>query len=170
MSQFRILPVTEEDRTWMKTALQKSWGSSAVVTRGVLHQADQMPGFLALQGDQRVGLLTYRLARDECEIISLNSEIEGVGAGTALIDQLRATAAAAGCCRIWLITTNDNLAALRFYQKRGFTLVAVHRNALAASRRLKPEIPQVGLDGIPLRDEIELELRLRTKDLSKTGE
>jgi RimJ/RimL family protein N-acetyltransferase len=66
----------------------------------------------------------------------------------------------AGCRRIWLITTNDNTAALRFYQKKGFSLVAVHRNAIERSRQLKPEIPETGNDGIPLRDEIELEIVL----------
>jgi hypothetical protein len=50
--------------------------------------------------------------------------------------------------------------ALRFYQKRGFVLVAVHRNALEQSRKLKPEIPLIGDDEIPLRDEIELEMML----------
>jgi Acetyltransferase (GNAT) family len=66
----------------------------------------------------------------------------------------------AGCRRVWLITTNDNLRALRFYQRRGFRLVAVHPDALARSRELKPSIPEIGLDGIPLRDELELELLL----------
>ncbi|MBK9123270.1 MAG: GNAT family N-acetyltransferase, partial [Chloroflexi bacterium] len=65
-----------------------------------------------------------------------------------------------GIHRLWLITTNDNLDALRFYQKRGWHLVAVHRDALNESRRLKPQIPIIGMDGIPLRDEIELEMTL----------
>ena len=69
-------------------------------------------------------------------------------------------ATASGCKQLWLITTNDNINALRFYQKRGFMLVAVHRNALELSRKLKPEIPMIGNDGIPLRDEIELEMIL----------
>jgi RimJ/RimL family protein N-acetyltransferase len=68
----------------------------------------------------------------------------------------------AACQRIWLITTNDNMPALRFYQKRGFRLVAVHQNALDYSRTLKPEIPLIGLEGIPLRDEIELEIILNS--------
>jgi hypothetical protein len=42
-------------------------------------------------------------------------------------------------------------------------LVAVHRNALDISRELKPEIPQLGIDGVPLRDEIELEMMLDDK-------
>jgi RimJ/RimL family protein N-acetyltransferase len=78
----------------------------------------------------------------------------------ALIEAVKNTARAAKCKRLWLITTNDNLNALRFYQKRGFVLVAVHRNALEISRQLKPEIPLFGADGIPLRDEIELEMIL----------
>ncbi len=80
--------------------------------------------------------------------------------GTALIDAVKDVATMAHCKRLWLITANDNMAALRFYQKRGFLLVAVYRNAVEQSRRLKPEIPLVGIDGIPLRDEIELELLL----------
>jgi hypothetical protein len=63
-----------------------------------------------------------------------------------------------GCARLWVITTNDNVDALRFYQRRGFCLVRVHRGAVDRSRAgLKPEIPAVGAYGIPLRDEIELE-------------
>ena len=84
-----------------------------------------------------------------------------VGAGTALIEAVAGAARAAGCARLWLITTNDNLRALRFYQRRGFRLAALHRDALARSRELKPSIAEIGLDGIPLRDELELELDLR---------
>jgi hypothetical protein len=56
--------------------------------------------------------------------------------------------------------------ALRFYHLRGFLLAAIYRNAIAASRKLKPEIPLQGIDGIPIRDEIELELLLEGKDES----
>ena len=70
----------------------------------------------------------------------------------------RAARQAAGCTRLWVITTNDNVNALRFYQRRGFCLVTVHRGAVDRSRAtLKPEIPAAGAYGIPLRDEIELE-------------
>ena len=79
---------------------------------------------------------------------------------SAEIEAVKEVACKAGCRRLWLITTNDNLNALRFYQKRGFALVAVHRNALEISRKFKPEIPLIGADGIPLRDEIELEMIL----------
>ncbi len=105
-----------------------------------------------------MGLITYRFHEDQCEVISLNSLKESIGIGTALLDAVKDSVAKAGCKRHWLITTNDNLAAIRFYQRRGWELVAVHRGAIAESRRLKPIIPEIGIDSIPIRDEIELEL------------
>jgi len=93
-------------------------------------------------------------------VVTINAFPQGSGAGTALIEAAAAAAREAGARRLWLITTNDNLRALRFYQRRGFRLSALHRDALERSRELKPSIPEIGLDGIPLRDELELELRL----------
>jgi GNAT superfamily N-acetyltransferase len=120
-----------------------------------------MPGFVAVDtGGAWVGLITYRLAATECEVISLNSLRPGVGIGSALIGAVREIARQNGCCRLWLMTTNDNMNALHFYQKRGFVLAALYPDALAEARRLKPEIPLTGFDGIPLRDEIELEMTL----------
>jgi GNAT superfamily N-acetyltransferase len=113
-----------------------------------------------VQGEDRVGLITYRFGADDCEIVTFNSLIEGQGIGTALIDAVKAVAVEENCTRMWLITTNDNMQALRYYQKRGFRLVAVYPSALDESRKIKPEIPLFGKDGIPLRDEIELEMSL----------
>jgi RimJ/RimL family protein N-acetyltransferase len=125
-----------------------------------MHNADELPGFIGEQQDELVGLLTYRIEGDECEIVTMNSVVQETGIGTALLEAVKDAASSANCKRLWLITTNDNTHALRLFQKRGFSLVAVHRNALEASRRLKPEIPFTGMDGIPIRDEIELELLL----------
>jgi GNAT superfamily N-acetyltransferase len=125
-----------------------------------VHDATALPGFIARCDGQRAGLLTYRIEGGQCELVTLNSELGGRGVGSALVQAVIDAAREARCARLWLITTNDNLAALRFYQKRGFHLVAVHRDALDESRRLKPQIPLIGMEGIPLRDEIELELRL----------
>jgi len=107
-----------------------------------------------------VGLLTYHVEGSMCEIGTLDSQREGRGISVALIEAVKVAARQAGCRRLWLITTNDNTHALRFYQKRGFCLVAVHRDAVAASRAIKPEIPLIGNDGIPIRDEVELEMSL----------
>ena len=158
MPDFEIRPVEVNDTSWVRSLLVERWGSSVIVTRGCLHQADQLPGFVADSAGAYLGLVTYRIEGDQCEVVSLDSLRERVGIGAALLDAVGTAAREAGCRRIWLVTTNDNLAAVRFYQKRGWRLVAVHREALAESRKLKPEIPQLGIDGIPLRDEIELEL------------
>jgi ribosomal protein S18 acetylase RimI-like enzyme len=120
-----------------------------------------LPGFVALDADGRpIGLVTYQIAGKACEVVTLNSAQANRGVGTALLDAVRDVAVQARCSRVWLITTNDNLRALGFYQKRGYQLVAVHRDALQRSRELKPSIPLVSNDGIPVRDEVELEYPL----------
>jgi ribosomal protein S18 acetylase RimI-like enzyme len=113
-----------------------------------------------MQKEKPVGLITYEIVGDRCEIITLNSLAEGKGVGSALINAVRKIAIKAKCKRLWLITTNDNTAALRFWQKRGFKISAFHRNAVEQSRQLKPEIPLTGNNGIPIRDEIELDMVL----------
>ena len=115
---------------------------------------------MALEGDDVAGLVTYHIVGGACEVVTIDAVREHRGTGTALLEAVHEVARKAGCSRTWLVTTNDNVEALRFYQRRGFELVAVHRGALEAARRLKPEIALVGNYGIPIRDEIELEYRL----------
>jgi ribosomal protein S18 acetylase RimI-like enzyme len=159
-ADFEIHPLTAEYRPWADNLIEQHWGSVKIVTRGRVHDVSTLPGFVAVKDGNPTALVTYRIEGDQCEMVSLDSLIEGLGIGTALIDAVRRTAVEARCKRLWLITTNDNLAAVRFYQKSGFHLAALHRDALAETRRLKPSLPERGIDGIPLRDEIELELIL----------
>lgn len=160
LNDLTVRPIQTADLPWLRRVLIESWGAVQVVARGRVHQADALPAFVAVRAGQPLGLATYCVAGPACELVTLDSLARGTGVGTALVAAVAAAARDAGCRRLWLITTNDNLTALRFYQKRGFVLVALHRDALAESRRLKPSIPLVGLDGIPLRDELELELPL----------
>ncbi len=155
---WQIRPVGKEDRPWLKTFLGEHWGSHKVVSRGQVHDASRLAGFVAEQGDRRLGLVTYRLAGGECEIVTLNSVEEFRGIGSALVAEVSRVVGEAGASRLWLICTNDNLKALGFYQKRGFVLARVHRDAVKESRRLKPEIPLLSPSGISIRDEIELEM------------
>ena len=159
-SNLEIRPTNAGDSRWIAEMLNEHWGSTVMVSRGVLHDVTAQSGLAATQEGESVGLLTYNIVGDECEITLMQSLREGMGVGSALIDAAKRIAATAGCRRLWLITTNDNLCALGFYQKRGFALVAVHPNALAQSRLLKPQISTIGMGGIPLRDEIELEILL----------
>jgi len=156
-----IRPVDSRDRAWVRQTLTDSWGDPEVVSRGRLHAADRLPGLVALHDGKRVGLLTYRIEGDGLEIVSLDALIRRRGAGTALIEAARDVAANAGCRRVWLVTTNDNTPAMRFYERRGFRQSAVYRDALDVSRALKPGIPEIGLNGVPIRDEVEYELVLK---------
>jgi len=160
MPNITILPINAEDQEWVAQFMLEHWGSNKAISRGVVHYPQDLPGFVALHDGEKVGLVTYNIVDKSCEIVTLNSTHPSSGIGAALIEAVRDIAIKSGCKRLWLITTNDNMNALRFYQKRGFMLVAVHRNALELSRKMKPEIPFIGNDGIPLRDEIELEMIL----------
>jgi ribosomal protein S18 acetylase RimI-like enzyme len=155
-----IRPLNHGDRGWVDDLLTQSWGSARIVSRGVVHDAGALPGFAAELAGERAGLVTYRIEGSGCEIVSLDSLVERRGVGSRLLEAVVEAARAARCERIWLITTNDNLHALGFYQRRGFELAALHRGAIAHSRQLKPSISLVGMDRIPIRDELELELRL----------
>ena len=161
MKTILVRPVTKTDYDWIVQFIAERWHSARVVSRGRVIDASGLPGFIVLKKDKPVGLATYRIYRNECELVTIDSIEEGVGVGSALIDAVRAEAIRANCIRLWLVTTNDNLPALRFYQKRGFVFVALYCKALQRSRELKPEIPLKGLYDIPLRDELELEMRFQ---------
>ena len=119
-----------------------------------------MPGFAALREGEIAGLITYHIHKKSCEIVTLNSLHRNQGIGQALIEKVGTAAREKGCVRLWLVTTNDNLQGLGFYQKRGFKVVAIHADAVKESRKLKPGIPLVGENGIPINDEIVLEKQL----------
>lgn len=131
-----------------------------MITRGQAHECSVLPAYVAWHGAQRVGLLTYHIAGHACEVVSLDSLVERRGVGSALLAAVEDAARTAGCTRVWLITTNDNLPALGFYQRRGYRLAALYPGAVDAARALKPQIPVLGMDNIPLHDEIELHKRL----------
>lgn len=138
--------------------LRLHWGSQKVVISSGVFDCSTLDGFAIInEEDEIIGLVTYIIKDKECEIISLDSIKEGKGIGTALIQEVESVALQNKCELVKLITTNDNLLALKFYQKRGFVLSKIHKNAVQRARELKPEIPLIGNDGIPLRDEIELE-------------
>jgi len=118
--------LTPPDRDWVRRKIIETWGAETVVVHETVYHPAELPGFIAEIDGEIVGLLTYAIQGEACEIVTLNSWRESVGVGTALI-------------------------------------AAVHVNAIERNRRLKPEIPLTGMDGIPIRDEIELEMVLNGK-------
>jgi GNAT superfamily N-acetyltransferase len=136
--------------------------SPRVARLGVLERPLDHPALLAESDDGEIaGVLTYVVSGRECEILTLHAARQWRGVGTALVEALERLAAERGCRRLWVLTTNDNVDALRFYQRRGFRLAALNPQAVDDARAtLKPEIPVVGAHGIPLRDELVLDKRL----------
>ena len=161
MPEYAIRPLTPADCGWVSRVMVTEWGAEIVVAHGEIFRPADLPGFAAFVGKEPVGLLTYNITGEECEIVTIDSWRVGLGVGTALIEAARQAAGQAGCGRLFLVTTNNNTHALRFYQKCGFVIAAVRLNAMEASRRLKPEIPLVDEDGLPIRDEIELGMKLK---------
>jgi ribosomal protein S18 acetylase RimI-like enzyme len=152
--------LTQDDLPRLRQFWIEHWGSQEMISRGHVYGPEQLEGFVVERGHEWIGLLTFFIQDGECEVMSIDSLREGQGIGSKLIDQAIEEARARGCKRLFLITTNDNLNAIGFYQKRGFELVAVYPGAVNESRKLKPSIPRVGMNNIPLRDEIELEIVL----------
>ena len=160
--RFAIRALHDNDRDWVRHVLQAHWSATVIVSRGHVHHADQLPGFLAVHKGVPLGLLTFHIEGDQCEVVTLNAFTERQGIGTALLQAVQRAARAAHCRRLWLITTNDNVSAIAFYQRRGLTIAAIHHGAVDMARRLKPTIPQIGHGGVPVHDEIELELSLES--------
>ena len=158
MSTLRRL--THPDLPRLRQFWTEHWGGEEMITRGNVYRPEQLDGFVIEDDSEWIGLLTFIVNHGECEVTSLDSLREGQGIGTKLMDIIVDEARQQNCKRIFLITTNDNLNALGFYQKRGFELVAVHRGAVNESRKIKPGIPLIGMNDIPLRDEMELEMNL----------
>jgi len=156
----RIRELSPSDIPWVESTVTEHFGSLGVVSRGVLHDVRELPGFVAEIGSMPVGLLQYRRDCDQCEIVVLISRIRRHGIGRALLEASEAMACQAGCDRLWLITTNNNRAALEFYRAMGWKQVAIHRGAVREARKLKPEIPEFDEEGTAIEDEIEFELRI----------
>jgi len=155
--------LTQHDLQRVREFWIEHWDGEEMITHGVIHRPEQLDGFVIEDGNEWIGLLTFLVKDNECEVTSLDSLCEGQGIGTRLINAILAEARKQNCSRVFLSTTNDNMNALRFYQKRGFELVAIHRGEVNEARKIKPSIPLTGFDDIPLRDEIELEMILKVE-------
>ena len=161
MNQVRVRPTTAHDRAAVLAFVRDQWGGEVVVGHDEVIRPADLPGYVALVGGRIVCLATFRSSGEAVELVTIDSTIPGRGLGTNLLSCVEREARKDGCSSVWLITTNDNLDALRFYQKRGYRIVRVDPGAVDRVRALKPEIPLVGDDGIPIHDELVLEKRLR---------
>jgi ribosomal protein S18 acetylase RimI-like enzyme len=154
-----IRPIEPRDLPEVRAELQAHWHSHLIWSLGRCHQADALPGFVAEADGSFAGLVTLNMDPGgwQCEVITLSSRARAPGTGAALLAAAERHARAHGCRRIYLTTTNDNTAALRFYQRHGWRLATLHAGIVDRVRKLVPDLPLNGFDGIQIRDEIELE-------------
>ncbi|HEX4289074.1 MAG TPA: GNAT family N-acetyltransferase [Trebonia sp.] len=151
-----VRPVEESDRPTVEWLTTQLWGAAEVAVHDGVFYPATLPGFIAERGGRIAGLVTFQVRPGVLEIVTINALDLYQGIGTMLVEAVRAEAKRQGCHQITLTTTNDNIGALRFYQRRGFRIAAVRPGAVDRTRRRKPEIPRTGDFGIPLRDEIDL--------------
>jgi ribosomal protein S18 acetylase RimI-like enzyme len=156
-ANLRVRSLREDERAWAAEVIRERWGADVVVGGDRELRPAELPALVAEADGERAGLATYLIERGDCELTSLDALTIGAGIGGALVEAVVDAAHAAGCTHLRVITTNDNLPALRLYQRHGFVLAAVRLNEIAESRRRKPQIPGTGHAGIPIRDELELE-------------
>ena len=140
--------------------LRRVWGDTAVAVHGRLFECTALPALVALREGTIVGVLTYCLEGDVLEIVSCDAGPPGERGGTALVAAVLDLAPRIGATRVVCTTTNDNTQGLGFWQSQGFRLAALRLNGVADARLLKPGIPLTGYRGLPIRDELDLELVL----------
>ncbi|SMC97258.1 GNAT family N-acetyltransferase [Kibdelosporangium aridum] len=161
MTKYTLRPLEAADQPKIAQLLTESWGSPRVVIgHGRVMDAAALPGLVASQDGEIVGLLTYYVDGKTAELVTLNAYVAEGGIGTAMLEAMKSIVKELGCERIILMTTNDNTDAIRFYQRRGFHMRELRAGAIEAARAMKPEIPLTGKHGIPIRDELEFELLL----------
>ena len=160
MDRIDVRQATAADHSRIVDLLARAWGSTTVIAHGIVYDAATLPALLAERRGRLAGLLTYAIEGDAFEVVSIDAVVKGSGSGTVLLNAAAEQAERAGLRRLWLVTSNDNLDALRFYQRRGMRLVRVTPGAVDESRRLKPGIPLVGDFDIEIHDELVLEMRL----------
>jgi DNA-3-methyladenine glycosylase I len=168
-NNFTIRPLTQADRSWVINFIDEHWGADLVIVHGKIFIPSTLPGFVAERGGSQVGLVTYLLSGSECEIVTLDSLIENHGVGTALLEAVEAAAGENGASRLWLVTTNNNLEALGFYQRRGFRIAEIRKGAVAQAHTLNPNTPQMAESLMPIFDELELEKNIDVRQIHPDG-
>lgn len=149
-----LIPIVETDRPWVRNFIASRWGSPEIVVHGVVYLPENLQGCKAMIGGFPVGLITWSIEGDVCEIVSLDSLQPRCGIGSALLKTAEVAASSAGCRYCMIVTTNDNLSAQWFYTNHGYHITRIDRGAVNQARKIKPAIPLVNEDGVPITDEI----------------
>lgn len=162
----KITNITNNLRPIYDNYVKDEWAGPMVATRGKLYDTRILPTIVATSDNGKPwGFLSYNIQGDSLEIVTLFCIVKSVGAGTALMDRAAEIAKENSCNKMWLITTNDNTNAIKFFQKYGMTMSALHANAFENITRKLKQFPQnetgepiLGNDNIRILHEIEFEI------------
>ena len=157
MNEIIYSEIQTENRNEIRKFIKSHWGSEKIVTHSIVYYPADLNGYFAKHHNKIVGLVTFTTSEEKIELISLNSEIENKGIATQLIKLVEEYAVKNCIKKLALFTTNDNLNAIKFYQKRGFTHTETFYNAVDECRKIKPEIPKLAENGIEIKDELRFE-------------
>ncbi len=149
--------------------IAERWGGETMAVHGRLYNIAGLDALVSTTEDGLVGVLTYVVEDDVLEVVSCDADPAGCGVGRALAGAAVDLARRGSLRRVWATTTNDNLAALGFWQAVGFHLAALRPGAVKDARRLKSTISERGHRGLPIRDEIDLEMILAGAGSAETA-
>ncbi|HEX7297861.1 MAG TPA: GNAT family N-acetyltransferase [Solirubrobacteraceae bacterium] len=156
-AELHVRALRDDERAWAAGVVRESWGADVLAYGdGREHRPAALPALVAEADGERAGLATYAIEHGSCELVTVNAFTIGGGIGSALVEAVADAARTAGCGRIRVTTSNDNLPALRLYQRHRFVLTALHPGAVDRARERKPDIGPIGHAGIPIRDELDL--------------
>ncbi|MEM0906439.1 MAG: GNAT family N-acetyltransferase [Pseudomonadota bacterium] len=153
----KIRLATLDDRPKLQSFLTDRWGSTVLIING--EEVDALECEALVAGDFSA-VITFRIEGDSAEIVSFNAVPPLAGLGSNLLNAFIDLMRQRQINTVNVTTTNDNVNALRFYQRRGFRLSVLRPGAVDAARRLKPSIPKEGRHKIALRDELVMSLPL----------
>lgn len=150
-----VRQATDDDRARVTALFVTDFGRSKFIAFGEEFQAETVPAIVAEMDGDLAGALAYRLQPGELQIVALatDPEWQRSGVGGQLVDHAERVAQEAGVSHVTVATTNDNLPALYFYQRRGYRLTEVVVDAVASAN---DGATIVGFAGIVIRDEFHL--------------
>jgi len=149
---------TDRDRAAVRELFARDFGRTKIVAFGEVMDIDEMPALVAVVTADPAGALAYRLLGDALHIVALATDPmwQRSGVGGHLVAEGELLARRLGLARTLVATTNDNLPALYFYQRRGYTMTDLIVNSVVEHTGQRV----AGFGGIPVRDEVRLEKRL----------
>jgi GNAT superfamily N-acetyltransferase len=156
-----VRPITPEDREWVADLIGTAFGSVRLMSNDhLIEDASLLDGFAAEIDGRPVGCALVNEIDGDTELVALVSTYRGAGVGSGLLETVVERGKRDGWKRLWLVTSNDNTDAIRMYQRAGWDWTEFRRDAITEARAMKPEIPEFGNHGIPVRHEIHFEAPL----------